>query len=65
MESFLTKHKSKSYNKLIQAYDKSTNPDEKKAIQILAQSLYSAITAEGEKALNIYKQLDASLIQHR
>ena len=30
MESCLTKHKTKSYKKLIQAYDKSTNTDEKK-----------------------------------
>ena len=39
MESFLTKHQNKSYNKLIQAYDKSTNPDEKKAIHKLVDDL--------------------------
>ena len=42
MESFLTKHQTKSYSKLIQAYDKSTNPDEKKLVKIAINSIKSS-----------------------
>ena len=39
--------------------------DEKKAIEILAQSLYDSVKAESSKALNIYSHLDQALIQNR
>ena len=41
------------------------NPEEQKAIEILAKSLYGSITAEADKTLSIYKQLDESLIHNK
>ena len=50
---------------MIQEEYPNLTSDEKKAIQILAQSLYSSIRAEADKALTIFKQLDESLIRNR